>query len=123
LEIIMDINVTPFESTRAYREEVLRDFKAGSIIIYYPILADGLPDPVRSILYYGKTMIQFSGGPQITIETPLAAKSVEEAIELYVPTIAGEVKKFIEAQQTNAVRSALTTPPRPGSLDLSKVRR
>lgn len=104
----MEIKITPFDKRKAYLTEIFGDDKSGAVHRLTPVLPDGSPDPIRTVLYKAVTALQFAGGNTLNINIVIpGVKTLEEAFDAFEPTVLAQVKQTLQAMQDEARRQAL----------------
>ncbi len=78
-----------------YREETYSDMRVATIRQFVPVKPDGSPDPAREPLFFGQAQMMTQAGP-IPVETPLEAKTLQEAIQKYPDAIREAVADVVE---------------------------
>ncbi len=102
-----------------YREETYSDLRVATIRQLVPVKPDGSPDPTRQPLFFGQAQMMTQAGP-IPVETPLEAKTLQEALDKYPDAIreavADVVEQVRELQRQAASRIVVpsTMPGGPG---------
>lgn len=96
-EQINNINFS-IDSSNLYREESITDLKVGSIRRLIPIKTDGTADDSRTEVFIGHTQLMSPEGP-LPIQSELAAKTLEEAINVFPATMKQALQEMIEKMQ------------------------
>lgn len=71
----MDLSM---DASALYLEEVYTDRRVGTLQRLTPVLADGQPDPARTVLYVGQTQLMTRMGP-LPLSFEIEAQSLGEA--------------------------------------------
>lgn len=101
-----EININPLSPHRLYQVVQITDPEAGTIIINYPVDIYGEADETRPTTFVGQTIIN----GQITVNFPLAAKDLAEAVALW----AAGCKKAVEQVQQDMIRKQILQGTRGG---------
>lgn len=107
------------DTANLYREETYSDLRVATIRQLVPVKPDGSPDPSREPLFFGQAHMMTQAGP-IPVETPLEAKTLQEALQKYPEAIreavADVVEQVRELQRQAASRIVVPTtmPGGPG---------
>lgn len=86
------------DKNNLYREESLTDLKVGSIRRLIPLKSDGTADDSRTELFIGHTQLMSPEGP-LPIQAELAAKTIDEAINVFPQAMKQALTEMIEKMQ------------------------
>lgn len=101
---------TPIDQNKLYRQNTYTDLVAGEIIEQIPTTADGVQDPMRPVNFIGKTNIGTNQGP-ITVQWPIEAKTLSEAITNWVTGLEAVVNKMNSDAIQNKILSGVGQKP------------
>lgn len=107
------------DTENLYREESFTDLKVATLRRLTPIKTDGSPDESREVLFAAETTLMSARGP-LPIQTPIEAKSLDEAMEKFPEAIQLAVERMIEEareyQRQEASRIVVPGQPPPGKI-------
>ena len=106
------------DKSNLYREESVTDLKIANIQRLVPVHLDGSEDSSREAIFLGRTQLSTPQGP-IPIQAKLAAKTLEEAMDIFPKAMEAETQKVVESfkqmqeqqqQQKKAEQSRIIIP-------------
>ena len=106
------------DKSNLYREESITDLKIANIQRLVPVHLDGSEDSSREAVFLGRTQLSTPQGP-IPIQSKLAAKTLEEAMDIFPKAMEAETQKVVESfrqlqeqqeQQKKAEKSRIIIP-------------
>ena len=86
------------DQNNLYREESITDLKVASIRRLVPVMADGTDDPSRTPIFVGHTQLMSPEGP-LPIQAELAAKTIDEAMDVFPQAMKQALAEMIEKIQ------------------------
>jgi hypothetical protein len=102
-----------------FREEVFTDLRVGSIKQLTPVTSDGSRDMGRPMTYIGETQLMSQMGP-LPVQTPIAAKNLQEAMERFPAAIQAAVEAMI-SEVKELQRKEMSRIVVPGAETTSKI--
>ncbi len=103
------------DKNNLYREESITDLKIANIQRLVPVHLDESEDSSRETIFLGRTQLSTPQGP-IPIQAKLAAKTLEEAMDMFPKAMEAETRKVVESfkqmqeQQKKAEKSRIIMP-------------
>jgi len=103
------------DKNNLYREESITDLKIANIQRLVPVHLDESEDSSRETIFLGRTQLSTPQGP-IPIQAKLAAKTLEEAMDMFPKAMEAETRKVVESfkqmqeQQKKAEESRIIMP-------------
>ncbi len=103
------------DKNNLYREESVTDLKIANIQRLTPVRLDGSKDESRETIFLGRTQLSTPQGP-IPIQAKLAAKTLEEAMDIFPKAMETETQKVVESfkkmqeQQQKKEKSRIIVP-------------
>ena len=102
-----------------YREETYTDRRAGTLRRLVPVLADGLPDAARPVLWLGQTQLMTPGGV-LPLGFEIDAPDLASAIEKFPDAVKQALEDAIEeAQQMRRESASRIVVPDAGGMPSS----
>ncbi|MBC2704846.1 cytoplasmic protein [Desulfobacula sp.] len=84
------------DKNNLYREESITDLKIANIQRLVPVHLDESEDSSRETIFLGRTQLSTPQGP-VPIQAKLAAKTLEEAMDIFPKAMEAETQKVVES--------------------------
>ena len=84
------------DKNNLYREESITDLKIANIQRLVPVHLDESEDSSRETIFLGRTQLSTPQGP-MPIQAKLAAKTLEEAMDIFPKAMEAETQKVVES--------------------------
>jgi hypothetical protein len=101
----MDLEEMKVDTANLYEEQSYTDLRVASIRRLIPVKPDGSRDLSRNPIFVGHTNVMSSVGP-LPIESPIEAKTLEEAIEKFPAAVQDALERLVERAQEHQRRQA-----------------